>query len=240
MAHRRPFAVGFLAVLAVLAMAVLPLAAACTGGASTASASMPAAGTLLKTASSTMAGVHSVHFVLNVNGTLSGVPVQSATGDLNSQGQAKGNAKLTTFGQLTQVDFVLLGKDFYLKGPTGGYSKVSAAMVTSLFDPSAILDPNRGIAKVLSSVRSAQTVGREQVDGADTYKITGSVAKDAVSSLVPGLDADVQATLWVTADSKDQPVKAEFAVPGQGGSQGATVDVDISNVNVPVTVTAPA
>lgn len=238
MAPRRPFALGF---LAVLASAALPLAAACTGGnAMTTSASLPAAATLLKTASATMASVHSVHFDLGVTGTLPGVPVQSASGDLNSQGQAKGNAKLSTFGQLTQVDFVLLGSDFYLKGPTGGYSKVSAAMVSGLFDPSAILDPNRGVAKVLSNVHNAQTVGREQVNGADTYKITGSVDRTIVSSLVPGLDSTAQTTLWVTADSHDQPVKAEFAVPGKGGAQGATVDVDISKANVPVTVTAPA
>jgi hypothetical protein len=50
----------------------------------------------------------------------------------------------------------------------------------------------------------------------------------------------VTATLWVATAGKHLPVRAEFAVPGAGGSQGARVDVTISHVNEPVSVTAPA
>ncbi len=215
------------------------LATGCTSGSSS-TTNLPAATTLLANSGASMRGVTSVHFTIAVNGTLSGVPIQNAEGDLNSQGQAKGNAKISELGQLVQVDFALVNSTFYLKGPTGGYTKVPAALASSLFDPAAILDPNRGIAKVLTSVQGAATQAKENVDGVDCYRVGGKVGKDVAAALVPGLSSDVTATVWVATDSKNLPVRAEFGVPGADGSQGAKVDVDISRYNEPVTVTPPA
>jgi lipoprotein LprG len=227
--HRRP--------LVVLGLFAVLLAGCSSGGGS---ANLPAASALLADSGAAMQAVTSVHFGITVNGTLAGVPIQDADGDLNAQGQAKGNAKLSELGQTVQVDFVLVNKIFYLKGPTGGYQKIPAALAGNLFDPTAILDPNRGVAKVLTSVRGASTQGQETVNGTDCYRITGTVAKGVVAALVPGINSDVTATLWVATAGKHLPVRAEFAVPGAGGSQGARVDVTISHVNEPVSVTAPA
>jgi lipoprotein LprG len=215
------------------------VATGCTSGGS-GTGNLPAASTLLSNSGTAMRGVTSVHFAIAVDGTLGGVPIQNANGDLNAQGQAKGNAKISELGQLVQVDFVLVDKIFYLKGPTGGYTKVPAALAGNLFDPTAILDPNRGVAKVLTSVHDATTQAEESVDGIECYRIGGRVDKGVVAALLPGIGSDVTATVWVAADSRNLPVKAEFGVPGADGSQGAKVDVDISNVNEPVTVTAPA
>jgi lipoprotein LprG len=223
-----------------LFVGLVGLVAGCTSGGSATSANLPAAATLLTSAANSMRSVTTVHFSIVVNGTMAGVPIQNADGDLNAQGQAKGNAKIALLGQLTQVDFVLINKIFYLKGPTGGYQKVPASLAGNLFDPTAILDPNRGIAKVLGNVQGASTQGRETVNGTDCYRITGKLGKNTVAALIPGITTDVNATLWVAADAKNLPVKAEFAVQGSNGSQGASADVTFSNVNAPVTVTAPA
>jgi lipoprotein LprG len=236
MYRRRSLVTGLLVGLTALLVSV----AGCTSGGSADTSGLPAASTLLTNSGASMRSVTSVHFAITVNGTLSGVPIQNAEGDLNAQGQAKGNAKISELGQLLQVDFVLIDKNFYLKGPTGGYQKIPASLAGNLFDPTAILDPDRGVAKVLTNVQGATTAGKDTVDGTDCYKITGRVSKDIVAALVPGIGSDVGATVWVATDPKNLPVQAEFAVPGAGGSQGATVDVTISNVNAPVTVTAPA
>ncbi|HEY1570736.1 MAG TPA: LppX_LprAFG lipoprotein [Pseudonocardiaceae bacterium] len=222
----------------LVAVATLVLAG-CTGGGSD-SATLPAGSSLLASSGAAMRSVTSVHFTIDVNGTLAGVPIQNADGDLNAQGAAKGSAKISEFGAFVEVNFVLLNSTFYVQGPTGGYQKIPAALAGSLFDPTAILDPDRGVAKVLTSVQGATTKDRESVNGTDCYRVTGRVAQNVVSALVPGISSDVGATVWVAADGKHLPVKAEFAVPGAGGSQGAKVDVTISKVNAPVNVTAPA
>lgn len=233
MSHRRA-ALVFGLLTAVVALAV----AGCSGGSST--SNLPAAATLLQDSAAAMKSVTSVHFTITVNGTLPGVPIQNAQGDLNAQGQATGTAKISEFGEFLQVDFVLVDKTFYLKGATGGYQKVPASIAGSLFDPSVILDPDKGVANVVGNVRNASTQDSETVNGTDCYKITGTVAKNVVAAIVPGIDSDVATTLWVATAGNHLPVQAEFDVPGAGGSQGAKVDVTISNVNAPVTVTAPA
>jgi lipoprotein LprG len=221
-------------------LGLLVAASVLTGCTSGGSSTLPAAGSLLGSSGQAMRSVTSVHFVIDVAGTLPSVPIQHAVGDLNARGQAKGSAKLAELGQVVQVDFVLVDRTFYLKGPTGGYQRIPATLAGNLFDPTAILDPDRGVAKVLPSVRGARTAATESVDGVDSYRITGTVAKNAVAALVPGIDRDVTATVWVAVAGKHLPVKAEFRVPGAGGSQGARVDVDLSRINDPVTVTAPA
>lgn len=231
MSHRRTLLIGLLSLLAVLA--------GCSGGGGGAS-NLPAASSLLSDSGAAMRQVTSVHFGITVNGTLSSVPIQNAEGDLNAQGQAKGTAKVSELGQFVQVDFVLVNKTFYLKGATGGYQRIPAAFAGALFDPSVILDPNRGVAKLLTSVRNPSTQAQESVNGTDSYRITGMVDKATVAAIVPGVDNDVTATVWVASSGQHLPVKAEFDVPGQGGGQGAKIDVSISNVNAPVTVTAPA
>ena len=211
-----------------------------TAGCSSNSSNLPAASGLLAAAGTAMRSVSSAHFSLTVDGSLPDVPVQQADGDLNRQGQAKGSATITELGQVVQVDFVLVDKDFFVKGPTGAYQRLPAALVSGLFDPTAILDPDRGVAHVLTSVRSARTQATESVAGTDCYRITGTVTKDVVSALVPGIGKDVGATVWVATAGEHLPVRAQFQVPGNGGSQGARITVDLSRVNAPVSVTAPA
>jgi lipoprotein LprG len=229
--YRGGLAAGLVSAALVL---VAVLVAGCTGGQDT--ANLPAGGTLLATSGRSMAGVHSVHFTIDVHGNLPSVPVQDAAGDLNSAGQAKGNAKLTELGQLVQVDFVLTGGELYLKGPTGGYQKIPAALATRLFDPTAILDPKRGVAKLLTSVRDPATQDREN----GSYRVTGTVGKDVVGALVPGINSDVRGTFWVSTAPSALPSKAEFTVPGTNGTAGATVDVAFSQLNQPVSVSAPS
>ncbi len=106
-------------------------------------------------------------------------------------------------------------------------------MVRSLYDPAAILDPDRGVAKVLASVRNAKTEGTEDIDGVSTYRVTGRVAKDVVENLVPGIKSDVDITFWVKQDGDHQPVKASVKIGGP------TVDVTLTDIDKQVSITAP-
>jgi lipoprotein LprG len=213
---------------------------ACSSDEPAAGGSQPDGAALLKDAAAATADITSAHFTLKVNGKVPGLSVREADGDLTREGgpagAAKGTVSMQLMGSLFEGDFVLVDDALYIKGPTGDFQKLNASLVRSLYDPAAILDPDRGIAKVLASVQNPKTEGTEDIDGTATDKVTGRVTKDVVSTLVPGIDSDVDITFWLRKDGEHQPVKASVKVPGDGDP---TVDVTLTDVDEPVTITAP-
>jgi lipoprotein LprG len=208
-----------------------------SGSGNASNGSLPEGGAVLGEASAASRDIRSAHFTLKANGDLKNFPVHSADGDLTREGGPSGGAKgkinMDLLGQLFEGEFVLVNDTVYIKGATGPFQQLPAALVSDTYDPSAILNPEKGIAKVLSSVQNPKTEGTETVDGTPTYKVSGRVAKDVVSSLVPGVTSDVDVTFWVRQDNK-RPVKASVKMPG------GSVDVTLSDVDKPVTVTPPA
>jgi lipoprotein LprG len=201
---------------------------------------LPNAAGLLKDAAASMAEVRSAHFTLNVNGEIPGLSVQKADGDLTREngesGAAKGTVSMMALGSLFEGEFVLVDDSLYIEGATGGWQKLPASFARDLYDPAAILDPERGIAKVLASVQNPATEGSEDIDGVSTYRVGGRVTKDVVAALVPGIDSDVDIVFWLRQDDGHQPVKARVLVRAEGDP---TVDVTLSDVNKQVSITAP-
>jgi lipoprotein LprG len=202
--------------------------------------SLPDGSGLLKESAASTADIRSAHFTLTVNGEVPDLPVKKAEGDLTREGDAGGAAKGTVsmelLGDLFEGDFVLVDDSLFIKGPTGGWQKLPASMVRSLYDPAAILDPDLGVANVLAKVRNAKTEGTEDIDGVSTYRVTGNVTKDVVEKLVPGVGSDVDITFWVRQDDGHQPVKASVKMALKGDP---TVDVTLSDIDKQVSITAP-
>ncbi len=111
----------------------------------------PSPADLVSGAVTAMAGVTSAHFVIAVTGTLPDLEVQSAEGDLKADGSAQGKAAIKQFGQLIEIEFIVVDKDLYLKGATGGYTKLPAALAGQVYDPTTILNADAGVSKVLTS-----------------------------------------------------------------------------------------
>jgi lipoprotein LprG len=196
------------------------------------------AAALLKESAAATKNIQSAHFTLKVNGTIPGISVHSADGDLTKAGAAKGKVNMELLGNLFEGEFVLVDNTIYIKGPTGPYQQLPASLVASIYDPGAILNPDKGISKVLASVQNPKFEGTETVDGQATNKVSGKVAKDIASSIVPGLSSDVDLTFWLRQDNK-QPIKAEAKLPG-ADNKPASVEVTLSDVDKPVTITKPA
>ncbi|MFI6027854.1 LppX_LprAFG lipoprotein [Amycolatopsis magusensis] len=200
--------------------------------------SFPPAEQLVQEATAATSAIRSTHFSLQVNGSVTGLSVQSLDGDLTKEGgptgAAKGTGKMEIGGELVEAEFVVVEDSFYLRGPTGSFRKIPAAIGASVYDPSAILDPQRGIAKLVSSLQNPKTEGEEDVDGTATWKVTGQVGKDVLVALLPGVQADAEVSFWLAKGTK-LPVKATARFP-----DNASVDVKLSDVDKPVTVTPPA
>ncbi|NIJ14063.1 lipoprotein LprG [Saccharomonospora amisosensis] len=219
----------------LLAMLALVAAAttACTGDAP--DAQLPEGAALVRDASTATRDITSTHFTIEVNGTIPGLAVRGLDGDLTREGEAKGSGTIEQSGQLVEIEFVLKGNTLYLKGPTGGYQQIPVALSSSVYDPSAVLDPERGVSKLLSSLRDPVTEATEEIGGVQTYKVTGTLPKDVLAGLLPGIDSDAEVSFWLRKDERHLPVKATAAFPND-----ATVDVTLSDVDKPVTVSPPA
>lgn len=226
-------------ILLVTLAFVAAVTTACSSDDPPQNGSLPDGAGLLKDASAAAAKITSAHFTLAVNGKVPGLSVRNAEGDITSEGDtgaAKGTVSMDLMGSLFEGEFVLVDDKLFVKGPTGGWQALPASLVRSLYDPAALLDPKTGIAHVLDSVTEPRTEAAEDVDGVATYKVTGRVTKDVVSSLVPGIDSDVDVSFWVRQDGDHAPVKASVRVPAEGDP---TVDVTLADVNKQVSITAP-
>jgi lipoprotein LprG len=221
-------------ILLVLLVAV----SGCSGSSGTPTAASttappPTASEILAASATAMAEVTSAAFSLTVDGQLPSVTVQSAKGVLNADGDAQGTAAIVQFGQLIEVEFVLAGGQLYIKGVTGGFTQVPASLAGSVYDPSAILDPTRGVAKVISSVQSPTIAGSE----GDSWLISGSVPADVAAGLVPGITDDVTGLFTISKGSSEL-TSADLTLDGADGKP-ATVKVELSAFNEPVSISPP-
>jgi lipoprotein LprG len=186
----------------------------------------------------TMAAVNTVHFTIDVNGKIADLTLHHAEGDLKKDGSAKGKATIEQFGATVEAEFVIVDKKLYVKGPTGGFQELPLAAAATVYDPSAILDPGRGVAKLLAAARDPKLLGTEQVNGSDAYKISLETDKAALASLIPGAVDGITSVLWVDIATK-KLVKGEFTVPASGDSKGGVVTATFTNYDAPVTISAP-
>jgi lipoprotein LprG len=219
-------------------VAALAGLAALTGCSTTTTTATPTAAALtapevLAKSAAAMSEVTSASFTIAVDGQLPAVTVQAAEGDLTAAGDAQGSAKITQLGQLLEVEFVLVGGDLYIKGPTGGFTKVPAELAGSVYDPSAILNPDKGVAKVLSSVQNPTLTSS---DG-DAWVVSGTVPTTVAAGLVPGIATDVTG-LFTIDMATGYLTGADLSLTGADGNP-ATVKVELSNFNEPVSISPP-
>ena len=143
--------------------------------------SLPDGAALLKDAAASTADITSAHFTLTGQRRGARSVRAEADGDLTREGgpagAAKGTVSMELMGDLFEGEFVLVDDTLYIKGPTGGYQELPASLVRDLYDPAAILDPDRGIAKVLAACRTRRPRAPRTSTGIATYKVTGRVTQ---------------------------------------------------------------
>lgn len=228
-----------LVILAVLPV-VLAAFTACSHSKpkAAATANLPAGDALLKDCASAMRDIKTAKFQITADGTIAGLSLKRAEGTLTKEGSAQGTAQVVESGLDVELSFIVVGDKIYLKGPTGGYQTLPLALAATVYDPSAILDPDRGIAKVLSTASGAKTEASEAVDGKAAYRVAVNVNGGDLSTIVPGASGTVPGKIWVAAADK-RLLKATFTLPDSGGAKGGTVTVTFTDYDAPVSISAP-
>ncbi|WP_245966168.1 LppX_LprAFG lipoprotein [Sphaerisporangium album] len=216
------------------ALVALCLAAACSS--SPGGGALPGGSDLMKKSAETMRAVKTVAFTIATEGRPP-VPVRHAEGSLTREGDAQGTVRVEVLGTLQELAFVLAGDTVYFKGPTGGYQTMTREQLAAIYDPSAILDPAKGVPGLLSGATGAKTEAEEKVGGADAYRVAVHLPRQMVTTLVPGVNQEVDGRVWVDK-ATGRLVKA--SLPLGSGANAGTVLVTLDDYDAPVTITTPA
>ncbi|GAA2099120.1 LppX_LprAFG lipoprotein [Actinomadura alba] len=224
-------------VIAALSLPPALVATGCTGGGTDSGTSLPEGRQVLTQASAAMRPVKSLGFTLDTEGD---PPVAVKRGDIKllKSGDAQGTLQITQGGQPIEISFVLVGQTVHYKGVTGGYQRLPRAMVAQLYDPSALLDPERGVARLLTAATGPKTEAREKVDGKDAYRVRATLPKDVAATLVPGVTADLPGQVWVAA-ADHRPVKLRMEMAGTGGAGKSHVTVSLNEFDANYKITPP-
>src|ERR1700737_3695981 len=162
------------AVLAALALSAA-LVAGCSKSSSNqqSGAPLPDAATLLKQSTQTTRDLKSAHLELTVQGKIQGLPLQSLTGDLTNTPAvaAKGHTRLMQGGDAAEAEFVVLDGTLYGSLDPNSWNNFGAA--SNIYDVSVILNPDAGLANILSNFTNPKADGRETINGVQTIKTTG-------------------------------------------------------------------
>ncbi|MGH3933904.1 MAG: LppX_LprAFG lipoprotein [Pseudonocardiaceae bacterium] len=223
-----------LRLLAIFAALVIALITSC-GGSAERTVALPDGTRLLADSAAAMRTVTSTRFNVDVLGNVPEIRLRSATGQLTQEGSAKGTASLEQGDQVVELEFVILGDTLYLRPPTGPVQKLPLSLAGAVYDPSVILNPERGVAAVLVSGQGATTEAREQIAGVDSYRLKVNFPAQPLSTLIPGPPRDKTGQIWIAVQGS-RLVQAQFPAADPEG----TITVRFSDYDLPVEITAPA
>lgn len=222
-------------VLAALSIATA-LIAGCSSGSKPSGAPLPDATTLVKQSADVTKNLKSAHLVLSVIGKVPGLPIKTLTGDLTNSPAtaASGNVQLTLGGSDVDANFVVVDGELYATLTPNKWSDFGKA--ADIYDVSAILNPDTGVANLLANFTDAKAEGRDTINGENTIRISGNVPAEAVNKIASQLNATkaTPTTVWIqeTGDHQLAQVKMDK-------SSGNSVQMTLSNWNQPVQVTKP-
>jgi lipoprotein LprG len=227
------------AVLAFMTVATA-LIAGCSFKSTSSGGPLPDATTLVKQSADVTKNLKSAHLVLTVTGKIPGLPVKQLTGDLTTSPStaAQGNAQLNYLGQDISADFVVVDGDLYTNALVpGDKTMTDVGPASQVYDPSAILNPDTGVANVLANFTDAKAEGRDNISGQTTVRVSGNVSADAVNKIAAPFKATspVPAKAWIVESGDHQLAQVSLQY-----SPGNTVQMTLSNWGQPVTVNKPA
>jgi lipoprotein LprG len=218
-------------IIALVAALVIALVTSCSGGGAQ-KTTLPDGAQLLNDSSTAMRTVTTIHFTIRAQGNVPHVPLRYADGRLTRQGSAQGTAKVDRGGQLVQEEFLIIGDMLYLRGPSGGFQVLPSSVAGTVYDPSVILNPDRGIAAVIDSGKDASTEARELLARVDTYRLRATFPRQSLGTLVPGLSKDTAGQVWIAVQGS-RLVKAQFPV-GDG-----LISIHFADYDAPVVINGP-
>lgn len=200
----------------------------------------------VEAAAANTADLDGAHLDLSVEGSVPNLNAKKVTADLvtTPADAAKGEATVV-FGaeDPDEVEAPFVYVDGVLYADIAGDGYLSYGDGTSIYDVSVFLDPDKGLAHVLTELTDPTAIGSERIDGVETTKISGTVPAGALAALtgarqvVGPQDAPVPTTVWLTTGT-NQLARLVFAP--NPADENATITVDLGSWNETVDIERPA
>ncbi|WP_370946936.1 LppX_LprAFG lipoprotein [Amycolatopsis sp. cg5] len=170
-------------------------------------------GTRLVTESAaTLRGQRAVRFALGVSGEIPGFGVRKIDGEVAADGSARGHADLQVSSQRQQLDYVLSGEKLQTTDQAGVRTEMPAT-----YRPDMVVARLRAL---LTSATDLRTEGRENPGGTLAYRIGGKIPRATISALIPGIQADVIAKIWVADTPSHELTRMWVQVPEVAAHRG--------------------
>ncbi|OBI78389.1 LppX_LprAFG lipoprotein [Mycobacterium asiaticum] len=235
-----------------VAAAALAIVVALTGGCgskgsdgakspgSTASATRGEAATLLKQAADVMRKVTGMHVNVAVQGDVPNIRVTKLEGDVSNTPQtvATGVATVQVGEKSEEANFVYVDGHLYSDlGQPGSYTDFGNG--ASIYNVSVLLDPNKGLANLLTNLQNGSVAGSQQVNGVATTKITGNSSATDVATLAGTRLTDesvstVPTIVWTASDGSSHLVQIQI-----NPTSNTSVTLTMSDWGKQVTATKP-
>jgi lipoprotein LprG len=213
------------------------LLAGCSSSSEKSSADLPDAATLLKDANTATRSLQSIHLEFAVDGQIENFPIKSLSGDLTQAPAvaAQGNAKLSFQGSDVDAKFVVIDAILYVA--LSGDSFIDMGPAADVYDISAILDPDKGLANLIANFDEPRSESTETINGVETVKVTGRVSAEAVNGIAPPLKVaqPTPGTAWIEKNGEHKLVRVKIEPAAD-----QSIQMTLSEWNKPVTVTRPA
>ncbi|TNC23125.1 LppX_LprAFG lipoprotein [Amycolatopsis alkalitolerans] len=213
---------------------IMALAAGCSASPDT-RGPLPDATGLVTAAAATLAGIRSVRFDLSVSGSIPGMDVREIKGWASRDGTASGQADMQESTNRFELRYEIAGDRLTLTDKHGTRTREP---MPAEYAPAGLLE--QGLPKLLTSATGLKTETKENVQGVETYRVTGELGKDVIASVVPQIQSDVDVKFWVTRTEPRTLVRIWMQVPPRQPNEGAVMlELALSGVNSPPPASTP-
>ncbi|HET9731800.1 MAG TPA: LppX_LprAFG lipoprotein [Acidimicrobiales bacterium] len=220
------------------ALAVVTLTAVL--GACGSSAPRTSAPVLLQKAKAKVDASPSVHFVLtSTNVSLSGTNLVSGQGDLARPSSLKGTFAVAVSGFTANVKVASVGGVFEAQLPFAAhYSKTNPSNF-GLTDPAELLDPQRGLTKLLTLAQNPR-LGPTRRDGGELLDTVSYTVPGTSIPVLPDANPSQPVQLTVAVDPSSYELRSVTLVgPLTSARSDSTYVVTLTNYGERVNITLP-
>ena len=202
----------------------------------------PTAPEILDSAGSSMSRLTSFHFQLEVvNGTMPLGPSMVATsmeGDVVAPDRLQLSVKARMGNAPLALQVIAIGSRSFLTNPLNRqWQEASGSLVIP-----TLLDPDHGVGPTLRRMAAPERLGRETIDGVESYHLRGKIPAESLATLVGSREAassPVAVDLWV--DGRDFLLRQARLVGAILPEESALLErsLKVSNFNKTISIKEP-